>query len=390
MIKAESLEAVHTHTHTHTNSLRNGKGITLVALVVTIVVLLILAGVSINLVLGENGLITQAQEAKRKTEELQRSEANEIENVADEIEDNLKNIVMYGDVPIPENFVYVGGTKESGIVISDNENDKEKYAKQATVGTDLIGNQFVWVPVEDYNRKAYSLNISTGENDKNTESEIIKWEENNTKVFTEKIFLDEKKSVSKYKGFYIGRYEAGDEESTKGKTLRNNNSSQTNSVTIKAKQVPYSCITKANAQKLAENFGIEQGYSSKTRLVSSYAWDSTMNFIAINDNEYVNSTGNGNYYNLEFTYDNIEEKNSTKENENGIVIPTGETQSKCNIFDMGGNVWEWTTEEVNETNAYTIRGGCYHNYTNFTAGYRYGYNGDRIGDDIGFRIALFV
>ena len=42
-------------------------GITLVALVVTIVVLLILAGVSINLVLGENGLITQAKEAKEKS-----------------------------------------------------------------------------------------------------------------------------------------------------------------------------------------------------------------------------------------------------------------------------------------------------------------------------------
>lgn len=374
----------------NTNYKKLNRGITLVALVVTIIVLLILAGVSINLVLGENGLITHAQEAKKKTEELQVSEANEIENVADEIEDNLKNIVMYGDVPIPENFVYVGGTKESGFVISDNENDKDKYAKQAIVGTDLIGNQFVWVPVEDYNRKAYALNISTGKNDKNTESEIIKWEENNTKIFTEKISLDEKKSVNKYKGFYIGRYEAGDEESTKSKTLRNNSSSQTNGVAIKAKQVPYSCITKANAQKLAENFRIEQDYSSKTRLVSSYAWDATMNFIAINDNEYVNSTGNGNYYNLKFSYDNIEEKNSTKENENGMVIPTGETQSKCNIFDMGGNVWEWTTEEVNETNAYTIRGGCYHNYTNFTAGYRYGYNGDRIGDDIGFRIALFV
>ena len=47
-------------------NIKNSKGITLVALVVTIVVLLILAGVSINLVLGENGLITQAQEAKRK------------------------------------------------------------------------------------------------------------------------------------------------------------------------------------------------------------------------------------------------------------------------------------------------------------------------------------
>ena len=57
------------YTHTHTDSLENKKGITLVALVVTIVVLLILAGVSINLVLGENGLITKAQEAKQKSHE---------------------------------------------------------------------------------------------------------------------------------------------------------------------------------------------------------------------------------------------------------------------------------------------------------------------------------
>ena len=70
MIKAESLEAVHTHTHTHTHTdnLVNKKGITLVALVVTIVVLLILAGVSINLVLGQNGLITQTQRTKIITE----------------------------------------------------------------------------------------------------------------------------------------------------------------------------------------------------------------------------------------------------------------------------------------------------------------------------------
>ena len=49
--------------------MRNNKGITLVALVVTIVVLLILAGVSINLVLGDNGIVKRAQEAKNKTEE---------------------------------------------------------------------------------------------------------------------------------------------------------------------------------------------------------------------------------------------------------------------------------------------------------------------------------
>ena len=45
------------------NKLKSKKGITLVALVVTIVVLLILAGVSINAVLGDNGIIKKANQA---------------------------------------------------------------------------------------------------------------------------------------------------------------------------------------------------------------------------------------------------------------------------------------------------------------------------------------
>ena len=47
--------------------IRNSKAITLIALVVTIVVLLILAGVSISMLTGESGIITQAQESKEDT-----------------------------------------------------------------------------------------------------------------------------------------------------------------------------------------------------------------------------------------------------------------------------------------------------------------------------------
>ena len=60
--KTESLTAVHT-------SNLSEKGITLIALIVTIVVLLILAGVSINLVIGDNGIITKAKQAASATEE---------------------------------------------------------------------------------------------------------------------------------------------------------------------------------------------------------------------------------------------------------------------------------------------------------------------------------
>ena len=55
--------------------MKSNKGITLIALVVTIVVLLILAGVSISMLTGENGIITQAQKAKEQSEIGEEKEA---------------------------------------------------------------------------------------------------------------------------------------------------------------------------------------------------------------------------------------------------------------------------------------------------------------------------
>ena len=57
------------------NKLKNKKGITLIALVVTVVVLIILAGVSINAVLGDNGIIKKANQAASVTKEAEVKEA---------------------------------------------------------------------------------------------------------------------------------------------------------------------------------------------------------------------------------------------------------------------------------------------------------------------------
>ena len=85
----ESLEAVHTHTHTHTDILKKYNGITLVALVVTIVVLLILSGVTINLVVGQNGLINRAKEAAKKTQEAAEGEQKEFDTATDYIKQTI-------------------------------------------------------------------------------------------------------------------------------------------------------------------------------------------------------------------------------------------------------------------------------------------------------------
>ena len=110
---------LYTHTHTHTihlenkriNSeesckkttdelaIRNKEGITLIALVITIIVLLILAGVSIAMLTGTNGILTQAQSAKSETEKAAARESLEIkmlgaktENSTESIEDSLSKM----------------------------------------------------------------------------------------------------------------------------------------------------------------------------------------------------------------------------------------------------------------------------------------------------------
>lgn len=68
---------------------KNNKGITLIALVVTIVVLLILAGISINALIGDNGLIKRAQDAKDKWETAEKSDLESLNNINNFLKENI-------------------------------------------------------------------------------------------------------------------------------------------------------------------------------------------------------------------------------------------------------------------------------------------------------------
>ncbi len=69
----------------------SNSAITLIALIITIIVLLILAGVTLNMIMGENGIIKKAQLAKSKTEEAQQKEENELENLNKQTNDQNSN-----------------------------------------------------------------------------------------------------------------------------------------------------------------------------------------------------------------------------------------------------------------------------------------------------------
>ena len=98
------------------------RGITLIALVITIVILIILAAVSINIVLGKNGLIQKAQEAKGLTEQAEINEKEDITNAGEYI-NNIINDNNEEEIPVKEG-IQVDEITENSISITVNVPEK--------------------------------------------------------------------------------------------------------------------------------------------------------------------------------------------------------------------------------------------------------------------------
>lgn len=371
------------------------QGITLVALVVTIVVLLILAGVSLNLVLGENGIISKAREASTKTVQAQQNSEIEMNLLEQELANATKEPDPAEGVKIPTGFYYVGGTKTSGIVISDNVNDKDKYKNKAVVGTDLLGNQYVWIPCTtdstssklQYARTEWGVEVDGADNSRAIKDELTLTDSSvtysdadtangiNADVSKEIVaqIKAEKTSVAKYGGYYIGRYEVGKNGDT---------------AVVKYNQTPYASITWSTAYGLAKQ--IITNSEATSYLCSSYAWDTAVNFIQNNSTakNYATSiegfNGNWNPQAVKDPSGNVIKPAGTSQQLN-----TGLTTQFCNIFDMGGNEAEFTTElNPGTSETVVLRGGDY--YNNSPAGYRWDIISGRAHIYHGFRATLFL
>jgi len=395
------------------------KGITLVALVITIIVLLILAAVAIGAIQNK-GIIKYAQNASADYEAAEKQEQSVLASLLDKIKDNVPgnsgegNEENEGSGNENEGSEGTGGNQgdnsattptvleAQGKVLSTTSNTvvADEYgntivvpagfkittdASKVTEGIVIedcteaatAGSQFVWVPVgtiytntEKTEYKTITLGrYSVSEFTANDEGEYVPAQtaenyatatainscytedtaENHNTEYGNAIAKDIGAFVTSTTtngGYYIGRYEAGDGDTT---SARIDSTSDTNTIVCKSGQYVYNYVTQLQASSLSQNMYTSSNFTSD--LINSYAWDTTIIFI---------QTFGG-------CVDYASKNFSTSFANTGI-----NNDKYCNIYDMSGNAYEWSTETYNYADSPSIiRGGCRypdggiaHNFTN--------------------------
>ena len=368
---------------------KNIKGITLVALVITIIILLILAGISIS-TLTNTGIFGKAKEAKEKSEAAEKQQSETLDSyekelnkyTSDNLEENIgvkfeKNTELHdkngSKIIVPAGFKVVNTddlTVEKGIVVEDSK-----------------GNQYVWIPctTEDsksqlqFKRTEWDVEDDGGTKASKDELTLTCPENYSDNGLTYAVVNEivgqvkaEKDSVRRNGGYYIGRYEVGDENGT---------------AVIKADQTPMANIIWSTAYSKAK--GIGGGSGATTYLCSSYAWDTAINFIQ--NNGFPNyARAREDSYNENWVDKNVKDSkgNIIKKTNNVERLSTGKTTPKCNIYDMGGNVAEFTTEVMPSTSEpVVLRGGFYFSPP---AGRRNDFGTSDASNGYGLRATLFL
>ncbi len=464
-------------------TLKRNKGITLIALVVTIIVLLILAGISIAMLTGQNGILNRASEAQEKTGTAQTEELVKL-SVTDALTQGLGSLTDVNLKTALNNNIGAGkyeisGDATSGWTVTVNGKEfkidptgkiggttsggssggnqgggsvetlptgegttpylpnstfskKEGDLATGLVIKDSNDNEYVWVevPTTIYSDSKYNTNGTPSSADDwekirdclkayTSDYSSSDYKDTNTDGTTySDDYKNMLKSVYTNGGFWIGRYEAGLEE---GKSPRTSYVAiaESDKAVTKPNMYPYTYVRRDEAQELATRMNYNGCTSS---LIFGIQWDLVLKYIetknpAQKSNLLTNSTSMGNYYDSSFELKrgkfaqynalskwynfNSEEKptlvtESKKKGqssyETGILLTTGATEATNlqNIYDIAGNVCEWTLEFYDTIFPCVYRGGSYSNRLSvIPAKYRDYNNTFYCYDGIGFRVGLW-
>lgn len=299
---------------------------------------------------------------------------------------NKKDVInsTYDNPKIPEGFKCIETDIASWIL---DENGKPKGWNKGLVIEDDIGNQFVWIPVKttEIDKGAFWYNIVPNEELAEVENQI-----------------------EKFGGFYIARYEAGisDDMQENIKIF----SAQTNDIegipVSKKNRIPWNYITLKNALKNAQAMYKNNEYV-KSDLISVRQWIYVLQWLKETGIDIGNSGKFANYTDTQFAfsgyYSLYDENNESNEAEyeyiengkkdiNAMIISTGSTEytNTNNIYDLAGNVVEYTNTYSEDWGYYSVGG-----YYTQISGYQSFMDASPIGDKsplkkFGYRVVLFL
>ena len=351
--------------------IKGKNGITLIALVITIIILLILAGVSIAMLTGNNGILTQAKLAKENTQAAKEDEENKLANNNNYINEQLGNAVP-GEIVSEtkkDNYVDSNGDKATvpagftvskiaeeqkvseGLVIYDIPESEIANVDWTTKNVDgaynvqILYNQFVWIPVaseRDYQRdfsypsyyyanNSWMLSETTPADSTYTDTGYLPADIQPTTDDATNNETAERNAVLKYNGFYIARYEAGQDDSN---------------LVSKQNAIVYTNKPQTDFKVLGKTMYGESSIYVKSAMCSGIQWDMVMKFV---DGK---TDGDGNTYNVRI-YNPSRHKGDKTEAGKNIA------DKVQNIYDLEGNCWEYVAEKNNTKDPFVYRGGAY-------------------------------
>ena len=290
--------------------------------------------------------------------------------------------------------------------------------EQGLVIQDEDGNEFVWIPVKNIDNYT---KITKGYTSSNVVYDSIRDRNDFPKGVASEI-----DQIKKYGGYYIGRFEASlpDEYVNSNSEFKfNNNDNVTGKPQSKLNKIVWNEISYNNALKVAHNaYNTE---NVKSGILTGTQWDYMIKFInnkydndytgfaqwdvgnymdyldfEINQGYYKEWAGETNVNYVDAQY-KIADKNNIKKKENiyfilssgtfGTAMPDG---IRKNLYDIAGNLWEYTTEEV-KLNKYRIvkRGSCFNYGTSASdPSSREAFldSEDKYDRFFGFRLVLYV
>lgn len=402
------------------------RGVSLIVLVITIIVMTILASVII-ISLDDTNIIEQAENATNEYNKVHEEQQNTIDglfSILDHMSIEEKKITEVEMGTIFEKTTKVVDEKNNAFVVPakfaivQNTNNMARTISNVKVTDGIvitdavdssgksIGNEYVWIPVGNVTKDDGTIvnielkrrmfaeggTVSSSTTDPMEElkfsptAEQSLIEESGTSsygVATAKDIQAFIASAKKYGGYYIGRYEAGiinyDESSlptTRDSDMPTDNSikswslydaqpGKTLEVVCKANMRVWNYISQPKASELARNM-YSNSHVLESDLMNSFALDTAFAFIqAVGDSTYAGGTS-GKLYDKNTDLYNV------------VTNPTGTIGDvQCNIYDLSGNLMEWTTE------TYTYKNPCIYRGAGFNGGFagdrsNHGFNGPSV------------